>query len=586
MPILREAVEHRANAEDGHAISGTEVVLRLRTRRGDCSGVTLVYIDKYRYIFDFHGHFSDRFHELPMERFASDERFDFYQARLVHDMLAINYYFWLECEGEVLCFGNHGFFDRAQLGPGQLFTMPLLQEDDLYAVPAWVHEAVVYQIFVDSFYRGDGYKAQAGHAGWYLRDRHRGHRGGTLQGIVDKLDYLHDLGVNTLYLTPIFESPSNHKYNIGDFYKIDPRFGSRQTLLTLVKEIHRRGMRILLDVVLHASGIEFFAFQDLLAHGPDSAYVDWYQVEGFPLRLENPPNYRSWGYVYNLPKFNLANPEVREYLLDVLVYWIREVGIDGWRLDTADEVSHTFWREARRRVKAANPEVLLVGEVWYDARPWLGGDQLDTVMNYSFHGAVTDFFARDRLTPVEFSRCLAWTRGRYRRPAWQILWNLIGSHDTARFLAEAGGDVARMELAVLFQFTYPGVPYVYYGDEVGMDLNSLAYRGGMYWDPARQDHDLLAFYRQVIRLRRATPALQRGDFYEILVDDERGLYAFRRRLGEDEVRVYLNNGGRPQEVPAGDGARDLLNGRPLPPGMVTLAPRSGLVMQVAAEAGP
>ena len=193
MPISKEAVEHRANAEDGHAISGTEVVLRLRARRGDCRAVTLVYIDKYRYIFDFHGHFSDRFHDLPMERFASDERFDFYQVRLVHDMLAINYYFQLEGEdgGEALCFGDHGFFEPAQLGPGQLFTMPLLQEDDVYVVPAWAHEAVVYQIFVDSFYpgngrgggRGDGHQVRPGALDWYSRERHRGHLGGTLQGI-------------------------------------------------------------------------------------------------------------------------------------------------------------------------------------------------------------------------------------------------------------------------------------------------------------------------------------------------------------------------------------------------------------------
>ena len=581
MPILREAVEHRANAEDGHAISKTEVVLRVRTRRGDCRRVTLVYIDKYRYIFDFHGHFSDRFHSMPMERIASDERFDVYQARLVHDLLAISYYFRLEADGQALCFGRQGFFDEAQVAAGQLFTMPLLQEDDLFAVPAWTQEAVVYQIFVDSFYRGDRFEAEEQHPDWYTRERHRSHLGGTLQGILDKLDYLYDLGVNTLYLTPIFASPSNHKYNIGDYYSIDSRFGTKETLVALVQAAHRRGMRLLLDTVMHASGIEFFAFQDLLANGADSPYRDWYHVEDFPLRLENPPNYRSWGYVYNLPKFNLANPQVREYLLDVLVYWIREADIDGWRLDTADEVSHAFWREARRRVKAAKPDALLVGEVWYDARPWLGGDQMDTVMNYAFHGAVADFMARDVLTPGGFSRRLAWTRGRYRWPAWQVLWNLIGSHDTSRFLAEAGGDVARLKLAVLFQLTYPGVPYLYYGDEVGMDLNSLAYRGGMYWDPARQDRELFDFFRSAIHLRRSTPALQRGDFSEILVDDERGLYAFRRCLDEQEVRVYLNNGDRPQEVQVGEDARDLLKDRTLPSGIVTLAPRSGIVVHVA-----
>ncbi len=580
MPIIREAVEHRPNTEDGHAVSRDEVVLRLRVRLGDCARVTLVYIDKYRYIFDFHGQFSDQFHAMPMERIASDAWFDTFEARLVHDLLAINYYFRLEGDGEVLCFGDQGFFDEADVGPGYLFTMPLLQEDDVFVVPDWVQEAVVYQIFVDSFSQGEGFQAQEGQPDWYTRERHRAHLGGSLQGILDKLDYLQELGIDTLYLTPVFRSPSNHKYNISDFYAIDPRFGSKEALVALVQEAHRRGMRLLLDVVLHASGTEFFAFQDLLAHGEGSAYRDWYQVEGFPLRLENPPNYKSWGYVYGLPKFNLANPQVREYLLEVLVYWIREADIDGWRLDTADEVSHNFWREARRRVKAAKPEALLVGEVWYDARPWLGGDQLDTVMNYSFHGAVVDFFARDALTPEAFSQRLAWTRGRYKWPAWQALWNLIGSHDTARFLAEASGDVDRLRLAVQFQFTYPGVPYVYYGDEVGMDLNSLAYRGGMYWDPSRQDRELLAFYRSVIRLRRATPALLRGDFQEILVDNARGLYAFRRGLGVQEVRVYLNNGERAQEVEVGPEAFDLLGDRPLPAGGLRLGPRSGAVVEV------
>jgi cyclomaltodextrinase len=384
MPILREAVEHRANAEDGHAVSRDEVVLRLRTRRGDCSGVTVVYIDKYRYIFDFHGHFSDRFHAARAERFASDERFDYYQARLVHDMLAINYYFRLEAPGEVLCFGSGGFFQEAEVAASQLFTMPLLQEDDLFAAPTWAQDAVVYQIFVDSFCRAAGAGDEGVHPDWYTREHHRAHLGGNLQGIIEKLDYLQDLGINTLYLTPIFTSPSNHKYNISSYYAIDPRFGTQETLLALVAGAHRRGMRVLLDTVMHATGVEFFAFQDLLANGASSPYRDWYHVEDFPLRLENPPNYKSWGYVYGLPKLNLANPEVREYLLDVLVYWIREADIDGWRLDTADEVSHSFWREARRRIKAVKPEALLVGEVWYDARPWLGGDQMDTVMNYSF----------------------------------------------------------------------------------------------------------------------------------------------------------------------------------------------------------
>ncbi len=270
-----------------------------------------------------------------------------------------------------------------------------------------------------------------------------------------------------------------------------------------------------------------------------------------------------------MPKLNTAHPEVRAYLLDVAEYWTREAEIDGWRLDVANEVDHRFWRAFRDRVKGVNPEALIVGEIWHDAGPWLQGDQFDSVMNYLFRDAVLDFFAAGRIGADRFDALLTRIRMMYPEPAHFAMFNLLGSHDTERFLTACGGRLERMRLAVLFQMTYPGMPMIYYGDEVGL-------RGGpdpdcrrpMVWEEEKQNRELLAHYRKLIALRKALRPLRRGDFRTWLVDPLRNLYGFVRREGESCVGVLLNNSPHEHRVevdlhPFGwaEKLRDALSGR-------------------------
>jgi glycosidase len=571
------AIYHLANLEDSYALTQTEAVVRLRAAQGDLRTVTLVAIDKYRHLF----HDDHVWQESEMRRVASDGQYDFFEAVIHHDTQLIDYYFRLQSDKETTCLGNGGFFDEPDLHDWLLYSFPNLKADDLFELPEWTRSAVIYQIFPDSFYRGDG----KGFEGWYRGPRDGDdHLGGTVQGIIDKLDYIESLGANVLYMTPVFNSPANHKYHTTDYFEVDPRFGTKEQFAKLVELAHARGMRVLLDGVFHSPGLEFFAFQDTVQNGPDSAYWDWFLIEGYPVQTEYPINYRAWGHLREMPNFNLDNPEVVEYLLDVLVYWVQEMDTDGWRLDTVDKLSHTFLREARRRLRAVKHDCVLAGELWYDARPWLQGDTLDTVMNYPFCRALTAFLAEKEIAPSTFSQRLGWVRGRYRYQAWQGLWNLLSSHDIRRFFSAAEESVERTKLAVLFQFTYPGTPFLFAGDELGMTGNSLDCRYGLYWDEARQQRDLLAFYRLAGRLRRENPALRHGDFQEILISDQRGLYGFARRLRDAEIQVILNVSPTEQIVDVPEGSTDLLKDIGIPGAQVALQPDSAIVLHH--RAGP
>lgn len=568
----KESIIHLSNLEDSYALSKNEAVIRIRAAKGDLEAVTLFFIDFYRQIFhDYH-----EYERSEMQWVASDGRYDCFETVIPHEVQVLSYYFRLQNPEGIVCYGNGIFFDENQLETDKCFSMPAIQAEDMFELPEWTREAIIYQIFPDSFYAGDG----ADIDGWYRGPREStDHLGGTLQGVIDKLDYIQSLGANVVYLTPIFESPANHKYHTTDYYKIDPRFGTKEKFAELVDLAHTRGMRVLLDGVFHSTGTQFFAFQDVLEKGPDSDYWDWFLVDGYPIQTDYPINYRSWGKLPELPNLNRSNPEVIEYLLDVMVYWVKVLDIDGWRLDTVDDMSHTFLREARRRMQTVKKDCIIVGELWYDARPWLKGDTLDSVMNYLFTRNVVAFFGKKTATPTMLSHGLGWIRGRYPYQAWNRLWNLLSSHDIVRFLSQADDDVEGMKLAVLFQFTYPGTPFIYAGDELGMTGHSLICRCGLLWDESRQDSDLLAHYRMAGRLRKENPALFNGDFEEIIVSDERGLYGFARRTEHEEILVVFNVGHTDQNIEAPVGSYDLLKESQVVGPTISIRPQSATLLR-------
>ncbi len=415
-------------------------------------------------------------------------------------------------------------------------------------VPLWVQDAVFYQIFPERFANGDTTNDPPGTEHWGGKPTPTNYFGGDLQGIIDHLEYIKSLGVNAIYLNPVFASSTNHKYHASDYMKIDPHFGDDRVFKTLVDRCHERGIRIILDAVFNHTGVDFFAFQDIKREGARSKFIGWYNVYSLPLGPPSKPNYECWWGNGDLPKLMTTNPGVRRYLFDVTAHWM-QFGIDGWRLDVPNEIPHDFWIAWRTLVKSLNPDAYIVGEIWDNGKAWLGGDQFDAVMNYRFRDACVRFFAKREMPPSRFDSLLARQRADYSPEVDGALQNLLGSHDTERFLTLCSGDTASLKLAVLFQMTYPGAPMVYYGDEVGMSGGrDPGCRGTMVWNPLKQDRALLEFYKRVIALRMTHTPLRRGTMAPLMTDDRRGIYAFLREDGKKAAVVILNTGEKPRRL--------------------------------------
>ena len=415
-------------------------------------------------------------------------------------------------------------------------------------VPRWAKDAIFYQIFPERFANGDPSNDPPGTEPWGGEPKPRNYFGGDLQGIIDHLDYVSDLGVNTIYLNPIFQSRSNHKYHSDDYLKIDPAFGDEHIFKTLVDQCHARGIRIILDGVFNHTGTDFFAFKDIKANGAKSEYLGWYNVYSLPLGPPNKPNYECWWGYGDLPKLMTHNPDVHNYLFQVTEHWMN-FGIDGWRLDVPNEIPHQFWIEWREKVKSINPNAYIVGEIWDDARPWLRGDQFDAVMNYKFREACLDFFVTGKTTAPVFDKTLRALREKYSEDVNHVMQNLLGSHDTERLLTLCKGDKETMKLAWLFQMTYVGAPMVYYGDEVGMEGGKdPACRGTMVWDEMKQDKDLLTCLKGLIKLRRDHAALRQGTFETLFADSISEVYSFARREANSVSVIILNNNEKQQQI--------------------------------------
>jgi len=416
----------------------------------------------------------------------------------------------------------------------------------LYPVPDWVKDAIFYEIFPDRFFNGDPTNDPPNVEPWGSPPTRKNFFGGDLQGIIDKMDYLEWLGINAIYLTPIFAANTNHKYDTIDYYRIDPHFGDLNTFRSLLQNAHNRGIRIILDAVFNHVGIGFWAFRDVLERGEASPYVNWFFIEDLPVTMTPKPNYVTYENAHYLVKLNIYNPEVRRYLYDVACYWTRE-GIDGWRLDVPFLMNHRFWKKFRRVVKEINPELYIVAEIWKRATSWLQGDECDGAMNYRLRSLILDFFIYKKLDASIFDQKLAALREEHPGETAYTMLNLLGSHDTPRFLTLCGGDKELFKVAVAFLFTYVGAPMIYYGDEIGMTgKNDPDCRRTMIWDPALQDQSLLEWHRQLIHIRKMHLALRRGTIRKVYASGD--VYAFERRYGTDCCLVILNRGVEAQTI--------------------------------------
>lgn len=454
------------------------------------------------------------------------------------------------------------------------------------AAPTWVRASVFYQIFPDRFADGDP-SNNVRDGEWAYRDFRSSARGwgqppttgcqamlefygGDLQGIAQKLDYLSGLGVNALYLNPIFTAYTNHRYDVVDYGNVDPHLGGNAALAELRTRLAERDMRYILDIVPNHCG---FLHPWFLAAQADPAVP---AAEFFTFR-QHPDDFEAWLGVKSLPKLNYRSARLREAIYAgpdaVFRRWLRPPhAADGWRIDVAnmlgrqgaDQLGTEVAQGIRRAVKEENSEAYLLGEHFFDASAQLQGDCWDAAMNYAgFSQPVWYWLSRFGVNqhgePRSVTSDAAWptaaladTWQAYRAAIpWQIArqqFNLLGSHDTRRILATVGGDAARNRLAAGLLFTYVGVPCVYYGDEIGLGgADEAATRLCMTWDAAAWDAELRAFYRKLIHLRRTSPALIEGGFQILAIEED--TLAYLRDTDEERIIVVANRG--PAARPAG-----------------------------------
>jgi len=562
-------------------------------------------------------------------------------------------------------------------------------------VPQWAKDAVWYQIFPERFRNGDPgndptpaeleftpdrpwnvspwtsdwYKLQPWeekHSENFYENVFERRYGGDLQGVIDKLDHLSDLGITAIYFNPIFEGISLHKYDASTYHHIDNNFGSDskndlliiesetedpktwkwssadQVFLKFVREAHARGIKVILDGVFNHCGTRFWAFQDIIRNQQRSRYADWFDVRKWddPATPANEFDYKAWWDHKTLPEFredtNGFVKPVREYFFNITKRWMDpngdgdpSDGIDGWRLDVANDVSHVFWREWRDVVKGANPDAYIVGEIWDDAANWLKGDEFDAVMNYRFSRAMVRFFVNSdssRYSVTEFDAELADVRNGYPREVNYILQNLIDSHDTDRWLSmilnsnrrydnengirqnseygiqKPGEDALKiMKLMALFQMTYVGAPMVYYGTEAGMwGADDPDDRKPMVWDDmsyndetahpvpgktrtqdkVRFNHDLFQYFKKLIHIRNSRESLRRGTFKPLITDDNTGIYTFERGEKSQRVIVVINNSAGKQVVrlESGGSYSDLLTGNIVDGLTISVESGAGLIL--------
>ncbi|NLW65364.1 MAG: DUF3459 domain-containing protein [Clostridiales bacterium] len=527
---------------------------------------------------------------FPLEKVWSEKGYDRFEGDFDSGAAGL-YWYHFRCEAE------DGFHLIEKSGKEARFCdrvssfWQLTVYDRNFSTPDWIKGGVFYHIFVDRFFKGADrphhqgsvFRSDWGGAPRYQPDeygeiRNNDFFGGNLDGVIAKLPYLHELGVSCIYLSPIFEASSNHKYDTADYMEIDPSFGDDETFALLCTEAEKLGIRIICDGVFNHSGADSVYFDKFGHYGGNGAYnsksspyYKWYSFANWP------DDYDCWWGIKNLPRLRVDEESCRDFILGrdgVLEKWM-SLGCSGWRLDVADELTESFLCALRSLVKEHDSGQLIIGEVWEDAsnkiaygrrRHYFLGKELDGVMNYPLKNGIINYVMTgnaENLREVVETLC-----ENYPKPALDCLMNILGTHDTERIITVLGGrryssrderanafltgyeyEKAREKLyiASLLQFTLPGVPCIFYGDEAGLQGYEDPFcRRCFPW--GNEDAELTHWYKALARLRRETPALHGGDYQTLTAKD--GLYTFRRSGSGQIVYVSANLGREDHAVSA------------------------------------
>lgn len=528
------AIWHIADSSYCFPISKNEIVLRLRTGKDDIACAEVLYESKYV--------IGQQQKRAKMRKAYIGEIFDFYEVKLKLEDTRLAYVFYVNDGEENYYFSEDGVTKNYDFTIGfyNFFQYPYINEADIMECVPWMKTASFYQIFVDRFYQGDKEKDDSYiNLKWGEIPSPKSFAGGDLKGIIEKLDYIEELGCDTIYLTPVFCSISNHKYDISDYYQVDGQFGTNEDLKRLVQLAHRKNMRVVLDAVFNHCSDEISQFQDVLKKGKESEYFDWFVIYGDEVNKER-DNYESFAACTYMPKWNTSNEAVQQYLIDIGTHYLTEYDIDGWRLDVSDEISHDFWRRFRKAVKAKKKEAVIIGENWHDANSYLRGDQYDSIMNYSFTKLCLDYFAFDKKNAKEAAWKLNEILMRNTDTVNKMMLNLLDSHDTHRFFKEVGKNREKMKAAICLLYFFPGVPCIFYGTEIltegGYDPDC---RRCMDWSKTGETGEFSDVYRLLQNLSKLRKDYKFSEgVVQILEKNE--VLVIEHTLKNDVLTLYIN----------------------------------------------
>ncbi len=470
-----------------------------------------------------------------------------WKIKLKPEYKRLKYYFELFSKDEKVYFYEDGFFYEDKFSNGQCFVKPWLNPIDVKETPIWVNNTIWYQIFPDRFYNGDRTINPTNTLEWgSKKPKNEDMYGGDLRGIIEKLDYLKDLGINGIYLTPIFKASSVHKYDTIDYYEIDEVFGNKETFKELVEKAHSKDIKIMLDGVFNHCGKEFPLWQDVLKNGPDSKYYNWFMINKWPIdttkKGTEDKSFYSFAFTSNMPKLNTNNQEVVNYILDICEYWVKEFDIDGWRLDVANEISHYLCKEIRKRLKAIKPDIYILGEIWHDSIEWLRGDEFDSVMNYPLQSAITSFWKNTSMTNVEFMRKVNRCYETYMEQTNNVLFNLLDSHDTDRLIHRVEDEnIFWQQLTILF--TLVGSPCIFYGTEIALEgAYDPDCRACMPWDKIEQGiyNDKIEKLKKLINIRKEIEAFRNNNIEFLNEKENTRVIKYYKKDNKQKFLITIN----------------------------------------------
>jgi cyclomaltodextrinase / maltogenic alpha-amylase / neopullulanase len=549
------ALLHQAKSEFSYAYDANTLHLIFRTAKNDFDSVSLIYGDPFHWVKLKEGEMTWKHDQKPMIKRYTNDLFDYYFIAIEPSFYRTKYAFTLMKDHHVFLYGTkqlkqiekeedlYSLYDLSEY-----FNFPYLNQEDLHHTPSWVKDTIWYQIFPDRFYS----TSPNPDLKWgKLPVNNHELYGGNIKGITEKLPYLQSLGITGIYFTPMFESPTAHKYDTTDYFKIDPQFGTNADFGVMVQRAHELGIKVMLDGVFNHAGYDHPFFQDVIKHGESSPYkdcffIDQYPVINFPLNPSTGKpikhqgtelNYRTFAFTPMMPKWNTSNPITEKHLLDCIRYWIETYDIDGWRLDVSNEISHEFLRKIRETARKAKKDTFILGENWDSSIPWLHGDQLDSVMNYDLSYPIWKFLEH-KMNLSTFKHVVSTYMAHTPKNVMENMFNLVGSHDTIRIKRRLKDDERRVKLAYLLMFIAAGAPNIYYGDEIGMTgEHDPDNRRCMIWNEGIETNHFYQFTKQLIHLRKTNQSMSSHDFHLI----ESNCLIISKDSGVDDILLIINN---------------------------------------------